>query len=94
MTRSKQPLAADVLTATQWAQDPVRALETSLTDSPCSVLCSPYSEMCCYKLSNHEKAVLEERRVKRSLLKRLEEDCDTSGRLTPFTLTLPWYTRH
>ena len=92
MTPSKQSPAADVLTPTQLAQDPVRALETSLTDNPCSVLGSPLSETSRYKLSNHVKAVLEERRVKPSLVKCPEEDCDTLGPPTPFTVTLPWYT--
>ena len=77
MVPSKQPPAADVLTAKQLAQDPVRALETSVTDSPCSVLGSVVSEMSPYRLSNHEKAFLEERRVNPSLLKSLEEDSDT-----------------
>ena len=39
--------------------------------------------MSCYKLSNHEKAVLEQCLVNASLLKCLEEDGDTAAPLTP-----------
>ena len=83
VTPSKQPRAADVLTSTQLAQDPVWALERSLTDSPCSVVRSPLSEMSRFKLSNLGKAVLEERRGNSMLLKCLEEVCDTLRTSTP-----------
>ena len=76
---SKQPPAANVLTSTNLAQDPVRALQTSLTETHCSVLGSPLSEMSHYKLFNDEKAVIKERGVNPSLLKCMEEDCDTLG---------------
>ena len=77
MTPKKQLPAADVLTPPRLAQNPVRAPEISLTDSPCCVPGSPPSDMSCYKLSNHEKAFLQRRRVNLSLLKRLAENCHT-----------------
>ena len=62
VTPSKELPAADQLvhTPTQLAQDPVRHPDLSATDSPRSALGSPLSEMSGYKLSSHEKVVLEE----------------------------------
>ena len=94
MTPSKELPAADQLvhTPTQLAQDPVRQLDLSATDSPRSALGSFLSEMSGYKLSSHEKLVLEERHVNPLLLKCLEDDVDFLGRRHPFTPTLPWCT--
>ena len=85
VTPSNELPAADQLvhTPTQLAQDPVRQLDLSATDSPRSAPGSPHSEMSGYKLSSHEKVVLEERPVNPMLLKCLEEDVDIPGPSTP-----------
>ena len=85
VTPSKELPAADQLvhTPTQLAQDPVRQLDLSATDSPRSALGSPLSEMSGYKLFSHEKVVLEERHVNPMLLKCLEDDVDIPGPSTP-----------
>ena len=85
VTPSKELPAADQLvhTPTQLAQDPVRQLDLSATDSPRSALGSPLSEMSGYKLSSHEKVVLEERQVNPMLLKCPEDDVDIPGPSTP-----------
>ena len=85
VTPSKELPAADPLvhTPTQSAQDPVRQLDLSATDSPRSALGSPLSEMSGYKLCNHEKVVLEQRHVNPMLLKCLEDDVDIHGPSTP-----------
>ena len=85
VTPSKELPAADqvVHTPTQLAQDPVRQLDLSATDSPRSALGSPLSEMSGYKLSSHEKVVLKERHVNPMLLKCLEDDVDIPGPSTP-----------
>ena len=85
LTPSKELPAADQLvhTPSQLAQDPVRQLDLSATDSPCSALGSPLSEMSGYKLSSHEQVVLEERHVNPMLLKCLEDDVDFPGPSTP-----------
>ena len=85
VTPSKELPPADQLvhTPTQLAQDPVRQLDLSATDSPRSALGSPLSELSGYKLSSHEKVVLEELHVNPMLLKCLEDDVDISGPSTP-----------
>ena len=85
VTPSKELPAADQLvhTPTQLAQHPVRQLELSATDSPRSALGSPPSRMSGYKLSSHEKVVLEECRLNQMFLKCLEDDVDIPGPSTP-----------
>ena len=85
VTPSKELPVADQLvhTPTQLAQDPVRQLDLSATDSPRSALGSHLSEMSGYKLARHAKVVLEESHVNRMLLKFLEDDVDIPGPSTP-----------
>ena len=85
VTPSKELPAADQLVhkPTQLAQDPVRQLDLSATDSPRSALGSPLSEMSVYKISSHEKVVLEERHVNPMFLNCLENDVDIPGPSTP-----------
>ena len=61
----------------------MQQLDLSATDSPRSALGSPLSELSGYKLSSHEKVVLQERHVNPMLLKCWEDDVDIPGPSTP-----------
>ena len=61
----------------------MRHLDLSATDSQRSALGSPLSEMFGYKLSSHEKVVLEESPVNPMLLKCLEDEGDIPAPSTP-----------
>ena len=61
----------------------MRQLDLSARDSPRSAVGSPLSELCGYKLSSHEKVVLEDRHVNPMLLKCLEDNVDIPGPSTP-----------